>query len=106
MRIVPNCGIAAGDQLVRIDLMAGVPDQPVVAEVERLVQRQAELDDAQVRGEVGAAGRDEVAEHLAHLGGEPLELRQRELLEVVRRVDRRQDGGVVMSIYGNRRSDG
>ncbi len=47
--------VAAGDQLVRIDLVAGVPDQPVAAEVERGVQRQAKLDHAQVRGEVGRA---------------------------------------------------
>ena len=76
--------------------MAGVPDQPVVVEIERLMQREAQLDDAQVRREVGAAATHEVAEHLAHLGGQPLELRQRQLAQVVRRVDRRQDRWVVM----------
>ena len=57
MRIVSNSWIAARDQLVRIDLMAGVPDQPVVAKVERQMQGQAQLDDAQIRGEVCAAVR-------------------------------------------------
>ena len=60
--------VAAGDQLVRIDLMAGVPDQPVAAEVERRVQGQAELDDAQVRSKMGRAIGDDFAQRLAHFG--------------------------------------
>ncbi len=80
---------AAGEQLVRINLMPGVPDQPIVQEVERLMQGQAELDHAKVRCEMGAAGRDEIAKHFAHLGREPLELWQRELLKISRRLNRR-----------------
>ena len=60
MRIVSNSVVAAGDELVRVDLVAGVPDEPVLAEVEGQVQGQAQLDDAEVAGEVGradAAGR-------------------------------------------------
>ena len=46
---------SAGDQLVRINLMAGVPDQAVLGEIESQVQGEAQLDDAEVAGEVGGA---------------------------------------------------
>ncbi len=45
-------GGPAGDQFVGINLMAGVPDQAVLSEVEGQVQGQAELDHAEVAGEV------------------------------------------------------
>ena len=84
---------ASGDQLVRIDLVARVPDEPIAAEVEDPVQRQAELHHAQVGGKVGrAAGRD-FAERLAHLGGELLKLLRREPLEIAGRHDGREDCG-------------
>ena len=51
---------AAGDQLVGIDLVARVPDQAVAGEVEGQMQGQAELDDAQVAGEVSRAAADHV----------------------------------------------
>ena len=68
--------IAAGDQLVRIDLMPGVPDQPIVAEVEHAVQGQAQFDDAQVRGEVGRPRAQQVAQHVADFGRQLLQLRR------------------------------
>ncbi len=79
--------VAAGDQLMRIDLMTRVPDQAVTAEVEGGVQGQAELDHSQVRREVGDAVGDYVAQHLAHLGRKLLQLGQREPLQVARRLD-------------------
>src|SRR5207249_2700667 len=45
--------IAPRDQLVRIDLMAGVPDQAITAEVESQVQSKAQLHHAQIAGEMG-----------------------------------------------------
>ena len=78
MRIVLKFVVAAGDQLVRIDLVAGVPNQPVAAEIEHGVQGQAQLDDAQIRGEVRRAAADQVAQHLAHLAGQLLQLRSAE----------------------------
>ena len=75
---------AAGDQLVGIDLMAGVPDQAVLGEVEGQVQGQAELDDAQVAGEVSRAAADHADQLGAHLGGELLELGFRQRLQVGR----------------------
>ena len=64
----------AGDQLVGVDLVAGVPDQAVAREVEGQVQGQAELDDAEVAGEVRRAAADDADQLGAHLGGELLEL--------------------------------
>ena len=74
VRIVCSIGGPAGDQLVGIDLVAGVPDQAVLGEVERQVQGQAELDDAEVAGEVRRAAADDADQLGAHLGGELLEL--------------------------------
>jgi hypothetical protein len=71
--------------------MSGVPNEPVVAEVEGLMQGEAQLDDAQVRREVGAAASDEVAQHLAHLAGKLLKLNERELLEIGRLADGGQE---------------
>ena len=57
------------------------------------MQRQAQLDDAQVRGEVGRAVADQVAEHLAHLDGQLRSaLRQRQPLQVARRFDLGEQG--------------
>src|SRR5687768_17724944 len=47
----------AGEDLVAVRLVAHVPDQPVDRRVEDVVQRDGELDRAQVRGQV-PAGRD------------------------------------------------
>ena len=70
-------GGAAGDQLVGIDLMAGVPDQAVLGEVEGQVQGQAELDHAEVAGEVGRPPAHDAYQLGSHLVGELIELRRR-----------------------------
>ncbi len=82
--------VTARDELVRINLVARVPNQPVVLEVECLMQRQAKLDDAQVRREVRTAAAHEIAQHFAHLVGQLLELRQRQFAQVLRRFNRGQ----------------
>ena len=46
-------GIPAGDQFVGIDLVARVPNEAIVSEVEGQVQGQAQLDHAEVAGEMG-----------------------------------------------------
>ena len=43
-----NTVAATGEDLVRIGLMADVPDQPVIWGVEHIVQCNGELDDAEV----------------------------------------------------------
>ena len=61
--------------------MAGVPDQAVAAEIEDAVEREAKLDDAEVRGEMSGARAEQVAEHVADLGPDFCELRDRHRLE-------------------------
>jgi hypothetical protein len=53
---------AAGQDLVRIGLVADVPDQPVGGRVEDIVQGHRQLDDAQSRSEMAAGLRDDVDE--------------------------------------------
>ncbi len=67
-------GRAAGDQLMRIDLMSGIPDQAVLGKVERQMEGQAELDHAKVTREVGGASADDADQLLAHLRRQPLEV--------------------------------
>ncbi len=62
---------ATGEQLVRIDLVAGVPDQAVFGEVEDQVQGDGQLHHAQVAGKVGRPSRHHVAQGFANLGGQP-----------------------------------
>ena len=80
-------GETAGDQLVRVDLVAGVPDQPVAAEVEHPVQRQAELHHSEIGGEMGRSRGGDLAQRPAHLGGQLLELLRRQPLQVARGKD-------------------
>jgi hypothetical protein len=64
----------AGDDLVRIGLMADVPDQLVVRRVEHIVKRHGELDDAECRAEMSAGDRHRRDRLLAQLVGELREL--------------------------------
>ena len=65
---------AARDQLVGIDLVARIPNEAIAAEVEDAMQGEAELHDAEVRGEVGGAGGRHFREGPTHLRSELLEL--------------------------------
>ena len=57
----------SGQNLVRIGLMADVPDDAVARRVEQVVQRDGQLDDAEPRPEVAAGDRDGVDRLLAQL---------------------------------------
>ena len=84
----------AGEDLVRIGLVAHVPHQPVVRGVEDGVQRDRQLDGAQVGAEVPAGARH-VGEHaLAQLVGQPLELGARQAPQRGRVVDGVEQGKV------------
>ena len=65
---------AAGQQLVRVGLVAGVPDDPVARRLEQPVERDRQLDDAERRAEVAAGRGDGRDDRLADLGGELREL--------------------------------
>ena len=77
----------AGDDLVRIGLVADVPDQPVARRVEHVVQRHRELDHAQPGAEMAAGDRDGRDRLLAQLVGELAQLVGLQPTDVGRYVD-------------------
>ena len=66
----------AGDDLVRIGLVADVPDQPVARRVEHIMERDGELDHAEPGAEMAAGHRDRRDRLGAQLVGELAELRR------------------------------
>ena len=88
----------AGQDLVRIGLVAHVPHQPVVRRVEDMVQRDRELDRAEVGAQVAAGARNVVEHAGAHLGRQLPELGAVELADrrwIVKRGKQRSHGIVV-----------
>src|SRR6266568_7538242 len=77
----------AGDQLVRVALVRGVPDEPVPRAVESPVERERQLDDTEVRSEMPAPLRDGLDDRAAALSGELGQLVVGELLQLSRVVD-------------------
>ena len=72
----------AGQDLVRIGLVADVPDQPVARRVEDVVERDRQLDDAEAGAEMAAGdrhGRDRLG---AQFVGELAQLRRLQPAEV------------------------
>ena len=64
----------AGQDLVRVGLVADVPDDAVVRRVEDVVQRDRELDGAEVRRQVAAGLRDRIEQERAQLARELAQL--------------------------------
>jgi hypothetical protein len=88
----PEAFEAARQQLVRVGLVAGVPDDAVARRLQQAVERDRQLDDPERAAEVAARRRDRRDDRLADLGGELLELGFREAAEVGGTVERREDG--------------
>ena len=65
---------AAGEDLVDVGLVAGVPQEDVVGRVEHPVEGEGELDHAQVGAQVAAGDRHRLDDELADLAGQLLEL--------------------------------
>ncbi len=84
----------AGQDLVRIGLVADVPDQAVVRRVEHVVQRNRQLDHAEAGAEMAAGDRDRVDGLLAQLVGELAELLDLEGAQIRRRLDEVEQGGL------------
>ena len=78
---------AAGQDLVRIGLVADVPDQPVAGRIEHVVQRNRQLDHAKAGAEMAAGHRDGIDRLLAQLVRHLAKLARLELPEVVRGLD-------------------
>ncbi|MDT4868863.1 hypothetical protein FQZ97_1038520 [compost metagenome] len=81
---------AAGEDLVRVGLVAHVPDQAVLGGVEHVVQRHGEFHRAQVGAEV-AAGLGHTVDHEGpQFIGQRMQLRTGELAQIGRRFNGRQ----------------
>jgi hypothetical protein len=79
---------AAGQHLVRVGLVADVPEDLVAGRVEKAVEGDRELAGAEVGAEVAADLADRVDDQRPGLLGDPLELVVGAPGEVVRAVDR------------------
>ena len=82
----------AGQDLVRIGLVADVPDQPVARRVEDVVQRDRQLDHAEAGAEMPAGHRDRVDRLRAQLVGDLPQVLLRQLAQVRRGLDRVEQG--------------
>ncbi len=80
----------AGQHLVRIGLVADVPDQTVVRRVEYVVQGDGEFDGAEPGGEVAAHRADRVDQEFAQFRRERGEFPGGERTQVGGRLDRVQ----------------
>ncbi len=74
----------AGQNLVRVGLVADVPDQPVARRVEHIVQRHRQLDDAESGAEVAAGHRHRADRFGAQLVGELAQLADRQGAQIGR----------------------
>ena len=70
LRIVPSCVAAAGQDLVRVRLVADVPEDLVPRGVEQRVERDRDLAGAEVGAEVAADLPHRVDQQLADLLGD------------------------------------
>ena len=85
---------APGEDLVRIGLVADVPDDLVARRVEHVVQRHRQLDDAQSRAEMAARDGHRVDGFAAQLFRELLELARLQLAQLLRSRNLVEEGGL------------
>ena len=92
---LPQCPDAVappGQDLVRIGLMADVPDQPVRRRVEHVVQRHRQLHHAKPRPQMPARHRNRVDRLRAQLVRQLAQLLRRQVLQVARQPDAVEQG--------------
>jgi hypothetical protein len=87
----PEPLVAAGQELVRIGLVAGVPDDPVAGRFEQPVEGDRELDDAERAAEVAPGRRHGRDDRLADLGRQLLELGFGQPAKIGRTVETGED---------------
>src|SRR6185312_13011129 len=73
---------AAGDDLVRISLVANVPHDLVARGIENVMERDGEFDDAEARTEMAARHGHRVDRFLSQLVGKLLQLRRLKLAQI------------------------
>ena len=74
-----------------VNLVPGVPDEPVFAEIERQVQGETKLDDAQVTGEMRRANAQDPHQLIPHFLSELVKLRLRKLVKIGGRMNSGQN---------------
>ena len=89
----------AGQDLVRIGLMADVPDQLVARRVEHVMQRDRELDHAQAGAQMAARDRHRIDGFLAQLGRELFEIVTVKRTEIGRIGDPIQQRGLGRRVH-------
>ena len=77
----------AGEDLVHVGLVAGVPQQDVARRVEHAVEGERQLDHAEVRAEMAAGDRDGVDDERPDLAGKGGQLLVAEVSDVRRTGD-------------------
>ena len=88
----PQAIAAAGQHLVRVSLMADIPDQTVIRCGVDIVQRHGELDRPESGGEVATPRRDGVDQVVTQFGADRTQLASGERAQILRGVDARQQG--------------
>ena len=78
---------AAGEDFVRIALVADIPDQMVFGRVVHIMQRHRQLDRAQVTGEMAARLTDGIQQKFAQFGGDLRQLFFLQTAQILRRID-------------------
>src|SRR5579864_5052218 len=92
---------AAGQDLVRIALVADVPAQPIARRVEHIVQRNRQLDHAKPGAKMAARLRDGVNEILSQLVGDlakPVRLESPQVIRSVDLIEKRSFGRFVQKM--------
>ncbi len=89
---------APGEQLVHVRLMPHVPHDAVARTVERAVEADRQLDDAEVRGEVPAGLRDRLDERVTDLIGQGAQLPGVQVLQIAGAGDGVQDAVVIHGV--------
>ena len=93
-------GQSAGQQLVGIRLVTGVPDDPVARRLEQPVEGDRDLDDPERRAEMAAGRLDRGDDRGPDLVGQLLQLRLVEAAQVGRALELGQDGHRAESTSG------
>ena len=92
---------AAGEDLVRVGLVADVPDQDVARGVEHVMQRRGQFDDAEAGAEMAAGYRDGVDRFLTQLVGDLADLVHLEPAQIVRGADCVEKRGLAKYGHGD-----
>jgi hypothetical protein len=93
-----------GQDLVRIALVANIPDHAVALEIEDLVQGDGELDHAEIATEVSAGLLNSVEQEHAHLLAQSCQLFDAEAIEITGRANALEQGTDLKRVLGSHRS--